>query len=455
VAVTVGWFEDALRPNSVQLALTSGIPEIADGTLELLRCRINRVRSLPEQDAWTAIYELDVREAVSGRERTYIARGTLTPPGSALPRTVQTAAFGSEGWASILPALRLHLGAVATDTALPGLDVITDPERGAALLQDTLRANGCLHEGTRILRSIPTVVTHKSGIRATVLCRLEYAGGASAGPGAVVVKVHHDDQGAHAHDTMRALHESSASHAVQLAQALAYVPDLRISIQEYVEHRGSLKDLFHRAFDSDIRDWSKLVDATRAAAAGLAGVHRSGFTSGQAVTWDDELATMRSKHHRLVTAVPAVLGHTGSVPDRLRAAAATTSADPLGPAHHSFRAAQVLLTGRGVAIIDFDKFCLAEPASDIALFTAKLQHMGMNKAGSRLAARNRELRVAALKAAFVDEYRRHAPVTPERVHLWEALELSSLVLSAAKKANRSWVETCSRMLETHLQACGW
>jgi aminoglycoside phosphotransferase (APT) family kinase protein len=444
-----------LRPSSVETALASDVPEIADGTLELLRCRINRVRSLPGVETWTAIYELDIREPASGRERTYITRGTLTPPGSALPRTVQHTAFGTEGWASTLPTLRLHLGAVTTDHALPGLDVITDAERGRALLQETLRANGWLLAGTRIVRSRPSVVTHKSGVRATVLCRLEYAGGGPAGPASVVVKVHHDDQGAHAFDTMRALHESSASAVVQLARALAYVPELKISIQEYVDHRCTLKDLFHHAFDGEIGEWSELLDATRAAAAGLAGVHRSGCDTGLPVTWDDELATMRSKHDRLVAAAPAVVGHTGSVPDRLRAAAATTSADPPGPAHHSFRAAQVLLTARGVAIIDFDKFCLAKPASDIALFTAKLQHMGMNKVGSHLPARNREMRVAALKAAFLDEYRRHAPVTTERVHLWEALELSSLVLSAAKKANRSWVDTCSRMLEAHLEACGW
>ncbi|MGH3588105.1 MAG: phosphotransferase, partial [Pseudonocardia sp.] len=244
------------------------------------------------------------------------------------------------------------------------------------------------------------------------------------------------------------------SSAAPFARAIDYRPELRLSVQEHVDHRGSYKDLFHGAFDGTVA-WGVLLDVTRVTATGLAELHRSGCRSGEPVTWDHELAILRAKQDRLALDLPVLAGPTGSVPDRLARAAATTRADPLVPSHHSFRPAQVLLTDDGVVFIDLDKFCQAEPACDIALFTAKLQHMGVNKASARVSASDREVRLAELRSTFLDEYRKHASVSTDRVGLWEAMELTSLVLSAAKKVNAAWVASCRRMLENHLQARGW
>jgi Ser/Thr protein kinase RdoA (MazF antagonist) len=236
------------------------------------------------------------------------------------------------------------------------------------------------------------------------------------------------------------------------------VPELRLSVQEYVDHRGSLNELFHIALSTGDADASAaLLDAVRATAAGLAQLHQCRTSLGDPVTWDDELARLRKKHDRLMAATSTLRDGTSSMPDRLDAAAHATAtvADPLVPAHHSFHPAQVLLTERGVAFIDFDKCCDAEPASDIALFTAKLMHMGANTIGTSDTADMREQHVAAVRRAFLDEYQRRAPVSADRIALWEALELSSLVLSAVKKVNREWIERCRRMLDDHLAANGW
>jgi aminoglycoside phosphotransferase (APT) family kinase protein len=342
---------------------------------------------------------------------------------------------------------------VAADEGLPGLHVITDPEQGRLLLETSMLSSGRLPPGTEVTTSFPTVVTHKSGVRATVICQLRYHHPSTA-LRTVVVKVHHDDQGERAFGAMRALSESSVGD-VRLAQPIAYLPELGLSIQEYVEHRCTLKELFHRAFDDGSDAWDELVAAIRATAAGLAGVHRSGCAAGEPVSWENELATLRTKQEKLARVLPTLHERTGSVAGRLASAAATIPADPLTFAHHSFRPAQVLLTQHGVAFIDFDKFCQAEPASDIGLFTAKLQHMAINKVATRFSESSRGDRLAELRRVFLDEYRRHAAVSPDRVALWEALELTSLVLSAAKKVNEPWVDSCQRMLEDHLQSCGW
>lgn len=192
--------------------------------------------------------------------------------------------------------------------------------------------------------------------------------------------------------------------------------------------------------------------ATRATAAALAELHRRDTSYGEAVTLLEELSLLRRKHDKLAAAM-GVLDEVRAL-DRIEAAAAVVPDDPLRPAHHSFRPAQVLLTDNAVAFIDFDKFCQAEPASDIAALTTKLQHMGMNKieAPDSYPPAEREQRVAELRVAFLDEYRRSAAVSAARLAVWEALELFSLVLSAAKKMNRSRVDSCARMLERHLEA---
>ncbi|MGH3452649.1 MAG: hypothetical protein ACRDQW_18490, partial [Haloechinothrix sp.] len=73
--MTVASFEDALRPSAVMAALARAAPELTDGSLALLACRVSRIRSM-EGGTWTAVYELDVRDESQGLEQTLVARGT-------------------------------------------------------------------------------------------------------------------------------------------------------------------------------------------------------------------------------------------------------------------------------------------------------------------------------------------------------------------------------------------
>ena len=50
-----------------------------------------------------------------------------------------------------------------------------------------------------------------------------------------------------------------------------------------------------------------------------------------------------------------------------------------GPAHRSFRPAQVLLCGPDASIIDFDGFCHAEPALDVALFRSTARDIALSE----------------------------------------------------------------------------
>jgi hypothetical protein len=285
----------------------------------------------------------------------------------------------------------------------------------------------------------------------------------------LIAKVHAGDEGAHIHDVMLALQDSSfgESRHVTVAEPLGYLPELRLLVQSAVPEERTLKDLVHVASEPDAPETARaeLEEALRRTARGLADLHGSGITQGAVVTFADELAILRKKQEKLAAVVPR-LGDLGATAlDRLSRVDGESETDPTVPVHHSFRPSQVLIAGDQMSFIDFDKLCRSEAASDLAMFTTKLRHMSMNKVRGQFKDRQpaeqapvlgeeRNVRIDTadrLCEIFVTEYSEHGPVSRWRLALWEALELYSLILSAAKKANAGWIDSCAFMLDRHLR----
>jgi hypothetical protein len=63
---TTGWFEEAVEPRAVMAELTKVVPELVDGAAVLLGCKVSRIRSLPVEGSWSAVYELTVRDVATG-----------------------------------------------------------------------------------------------------------------------------------------------------------------------------------------------------------------------------------------------------------------------------------------------------------------------------------------------------------------------------------------------------
>lgn len=449
--MTAQWFENSVKPANVESQLRAHVPELSDGGLDLKHCRVTRIRSVPLSGSWTATYELGLHDNKTGLDWTFATTGLLTPPDLPMPVSIASTPFGSEGWNQTFPELRLQLHGVPSGARLPGLDVITDPQKSCILLGRILAAGSPLP----ISSCAATIASHKPEVRATVICELGYEGGrpSTGWPDTVVVKVHHDDEGARAHEALLALNASAlgASDALRLARPLAYVPELRMSVQEHIDHQSSLKDLFTVALERESPDdWDELTTAMRATAAGLAALHLSGSAHGETVTFDDELTIVRDKYTKLAAVVPELQDRLGPAIERIEAASRRTPADALGQVHHSFRPAQVLLNGH-VAFIDFDKACQSEPGSDIASLTTKLLHMGVNKIATTELLGERVAKLMALRTHFLAEYERNAPLSTDRLAIWEAYELVSLVLSAAKKMDPARIDNCCRLLEQHLR----
>jgi thiamine kinase-like enzyme len=131
--------------------------------------------------------------------------------------------------------------------------------------------------------------------------------------------------------------------------------------------------------------------------------------------------------------------------------------DTYRPAHGGFKASQLLFHSHHVFVVDFDGFCLADPALDVGYFLAYLRPSGLwyQRSGMR-----QWFERAA--AAFVDTYRqamleRGIAETVidsilERSRLYEAALLFKIATRRANRLNSSRPKELAAML-SEIAAC--
>jgi hypothetical protein len=110
-----------------------------------------------------------------------------------------------------------------------------------------------------------------------------------------------------------------------------------------------------------------------------------------------------------------------------------------------------------MSFIDFDGFCLAEPALDLALFRSTLRDIALGELSDRDpppgldALRQRAEVVEALCETFLARYESHRPVSRGRVALWEALDLLTVVLHSWTKVKPARLRHALLLLGDHLE----
>ncbi|MEO7908158.1 MAG: phosphotransferase [Roseiflexaceae bacterium] len=465
------WLVAIVQPERVRAALAQAIPEIAAGELVALACEISRVRM--KKESWNGIYQLTVERPDGDKRQIVRMQGMLIPP--AAPEPSQSAngrAFGSDGWSCYIPDLRLLLETQPPEVALPALPTLTEPEQARALLEQSLRAAAPEYRDLRIQSCVPRVVRYKPGSRCTILYDLHYPTELTSGhswPTLVAVKTYKGSKGKNAYAGMRALWDSplASGDVVTIAEPLAYLPELHALVQGPIYEEQTLKDLIRSALRENTPEaLSKLESAMQKTARGLAALHRSGAQYGESYTWEEESAEVRETVDQLAGAIPLLAGAAEPLLARLAALAAEYPADAAVPSHSSFRPAQVLLYRGKVGFIDFDSFCQAEPALDLGLFLAATMNIGLsepheeesNEDDAELDHVTRQTlldRLELICEAFLAEYERHAPISRQRVALWQALDLLTLILTCWTKIKPVRLGNTLAMIERHLSATGW
>jgi hypothetical protein len=247
---------------------------------------------------------------------------------------------------------------------------------------------------------------------------------------------------------------------VTLAEPLAYIPELKIMVQAPIAGAQSLEDMLKSALAANSQPaMEELYGYMRKTALALAAFHQSGVRHGEPVVLDTRFAEIRDLIARLLIPAPELAGAVEPLLARLESLAEEQPADAAVPTHGTFNPEQVLIDGEQIGLIDFDDFCMAEPALDVALFRAAIKDIGMNALDGSMA-RNREIRLARLARldligeVFLAEYEKHAPISRQRVALWEAWSYLRDALHFWIKVKPAEPDNGLLMLESHLRDMG-
>ena len=453
-----GWLASVKDHDRTRKVFSRDIPEIANGSVILKKCKIGHM--LLKDGVWQNLCILKVGAPGEPGERTIEFNGTLFPPGSlSINQPVVEGAFGAEGWHAIFPELNLELRTPKPETELEAFGLLTDPETSREFLERSLREASGAYRGIQIQSCTPKIIRYKPGNRCTVRYDLEYAPempAESYGPAVVVAKTYLQEKGRNAYEGMKALWEASfgSGNSVRIAEPLAYDPDLRIFVQGPVSEEQTLADLFLSALDTGTPEVLRAFNETmQKTAMGLAELHRSGVKSGETVTWEDEFGEVQSQVMQISEVFPNLSEAAGSFLERIGQLEAAVARDPLVPSHGTFRPVQVLLNKDEVSFIDFDSFCQSEPARDLSMFLASIMTLGLTDSSSN--AVDWEARfehVSSICEQFLDAYQQFQPVSPQRVALWQALDLFHYVLSGWMKVKVDEISFLVRLLDRFLIA---
>jgi hypothetical protein len=456
------WLEAAARPEIVSAALARHIPEFVSGDLVLRSCKLKRMRLKDTSGRWGGVYALKVDDPRSAGAQTMQLRATLSAPGIQRDATEEQPhpnAFGVAEWRCSVPELGMQFEIEPPDAVLAAMPALSDSQQSRELLERSIRAAAPSYHDLRIERCTPHVLSYKPGTRGTIRYDLEYPSDlAGRGwPEIVIGKTYRGNKGQIAYEGMRALWQSplAAGDVVTIAEPLAYIPDLKVLFQRSIAEERILEDVLKSALSNGSPEaLDELHYFVRKAAGGLAAFHSSKAHYGEVVTWADRVPDVRKIVDRLVVPIPELASAVMPLLDRLEALDAAQPAEAPVPTHGTFKPEQVLIHGRQIGFIDFDEFCMAEPALDIAVFLAAIKDVGLTSDDTLQSAPLRQERLALLEAigeAFLEEYARRAPLSRQRVALWEALEYINDVLDCWIKVKPAEVTTTMLILKHHLR----
>lgn len=459
------WVLDATDPKLVMQALARNIPELLAGDKVLCNCDIHHV--LYKDNRWFGAYKLEIEARNDGGEVGVLnLRGNFIPPDqSAQLKTEIQGKLGDDTWYGLIPEVNLEFRQQEPEKVLAALSLLTDPEGSRQLLESSIRAGSARYADFHIDVCKPNVVRYKPGSRCTIVYQLEYRdgnGNERSWPHLVVAKTYRNEKGQHAYQSMRAVWESplGSSQAVTIAEPLAYISDMKILVQGPIREQQTLKEMIRSAV---IKRTPQAIDEMlhfmRKTADGVVAMHNSGAESAQIWTWENELAVVQEQVDNLAASIPALKVGAEPLLSRLVALAQAYPPDRAVPSHGSFRPAQVLINQGQIGFIDFDSFCLSEPALDLALFTASVKSIGLTAAeededAPMLDRAEQEARLELLENAcrvFLEEYEASLPVSHPRIFLWETLDLLTIVIHSWTKVKPVRLHNTMFLLEHHLQ----
>jgi Ser/Thr protein kinase RdoA (MazF antagonist) len=330
---------------------------------------------------------------------------------------------------TLVPEMGMVVRLFPVDPALPGLAGATDTRRMFPLLERHLLE--CREDGWRPTALDYEVVHYKPGRLCTMryTVRLEHPRRPAALTREVFGKVFRDDRWQRCYTLQEAAWQAAcASGRVWwAARPVVSVPEWRFVLQEAVtgrQFRRVVADLSENAVEAELNEAERGV---RAVASAVRAMQLAPMPPGSRCDFAWVLESQDNNLAHLRQCQPALAEELTRLRVELSKLERTIPRQPLGFAHGDFAHGNVLLNGEAVGIVDFDRAGQAEPAYDVAYFLTHLSSFGIRHA-------ERQPHVARLSDAFRGAYLGMAPeVSPRRLALYEALDLSAYVLRNFRK----------------------
>jgi glycosyltransferase involved in cell wall biosynthesis/Ser/Thr protein kinase RdoA (MazF antagonist) len=340
---------------------------------------------------------------------------------------------------TLVPGMAMVVRLFPVDPALTGLAAATDKERMMSLLERHLRE--CREDGWRPAALDYEVMRYKPGHLCTLRyrVRLEHPQPQPALPTRELYgKVFRDDRWQHCYALLEATWRAACASdsAWCAARPVASVPEWRFVLQESVtgrQFRDVVADLPDQAIEPELSEAERRV---RAVATAVRAMQLAPIALGPRWDFGGLLESQESNLAYLRQCQPVLAEELTRLRKELSRVERAIPIQPLVFAHGDLAHGNVLLDGETVGIVDFDKAGQAEPAFDVAYFLTHLSSFGIRHP-------ERQHHVARLREAFRSAYLAMAPeVSPQRLALYEALDLSAYVLRNFRKRSHedTWLE---------------
>jgi hypothetical protein len=440
-------------PARLLSAFSTAEPALSGDSFTLDSVVPRRVRLL--EGTCTATYELGVTDSV-GNQRIVAVQGRADLSGRESIESEHSGEFGTPGWRCPVPELRLVLSSPPPDVALPSMKLLEDPVWARALLEEAIRTAGDRYRDLHMIACAPTVARYKPGSRCTIVYRLSYGPEARGRgwPTKVIAKTYRGDKGRTAFSGMSALWNSNlrTSDAVTIAEPLAFLDERNVLLQGPVPGASTLEELLRSAVGDGDQWIDHLHSLTVRTGRGLAALHTCGARGGPA-TWQDQMAELRGRVIRLGGWFPRVAREVEPVLRWLEDLSDRTDPQPPVPSHRSFRPAQVLVDGSTISFVDFDGFCEAEPAMDLALFTSTTMSIGIRLSPERGTSTSLD-ELDELRRRFLHAYAGVAPLGRDRLALWETTYLLMRLVTCWTKVRPGRLDGALLLLRRHIEHAG-
>lgn len=252
------------------------------------------------------------------------------------------------------------------DSGIPTLPAVFN------VLELSKHLEGVLPPQWGTLRDIEIrVLRHHPASRCAVDIRLQ----TTTGQHELIGKVYAKDR-SHVYRAMKNFSNSGfgPEHEFSIPQPLAFVPKLQLLLQERVQGNAVTKMLAEG-------DEAERATAIERCAHWLAHFHRHAKPLGTVFIPNYEL--MERWQHNVKQRESPLAAKVELLLQRLQVAGSAVDCTEMCASHGDFSHRQIILAGSRTVVFDWDSYCVAHPARDVAKFTLKLQQLAQKVFGAR------------------------------------------------------------------------